>query len=115
MAARGVVAKCDTCGMRASRLTTDCLGEPPHRLWVQMFDEDLCDYIGDKWLDWMGRPVDSPKELRDRSRKYLQDKAALYDTSTRLEELQEKMDMEDALLGNSRFNHWNFDPWDLFR
>ncbi len=111
---RGTVVKCESCALRSTKLTNDCPGNPPHRLWVLMFGEDLCDYVDGEWVDWQGRPVDDPQVLRVRADRFIKNRAALYDKSSRTEHLRDKMAMEDTLMEDNRYNHLNDDPEDLF-
>ena len=104
---------CSTCSLSESNITTDCIGKPfggAERLWLLAFEEDLCDYVGDQWVDWAGKPTGNDiVVLRQRSEVHVMKKKL---EGTRGQHLKAKMAMEDELLTYSQYNHWNNQPYD---
>jgi hypothetical protein len=102
--------KCNACGLSESNVTTDCLGKPIGRLWLLAFQDDICDYVNDEWVDWTGRPIgDDVAVVRRKSAAYIQKKEA---EGTRARYLKDKMEMEDELLTHSKYRGFNPRPFD---
>lgn len=107
--------KCDKCGLSESQITVDCFGSPLERTRLAAFQDGLCNYVAECWVDWTGRPAKGGvlllRQRYDKQHK-LNEGMLMADINRRHPTLKRKMAMEDELLAHSRFNHWNSRPYD---
>ena len=106
----GVDRKCATCGLSESNATTDCFGKSIDRLWLLAFQEGICDYVNEEWVDWNGRPTGNDvMVVRQRAAEHVLQKEAEF---ARPPHLKRKMEMEDELLTHSKYRGFNPRPFD---
>lgn len=104
--------QCSVCLLLESKATKDCIGKqfgPEERNWLLAFQEDLCDYVDGRWVNWQGTPVDNVPLLRKQAEDYVLKKEI---QTMRAPHLKKKMEMEDELLTHSRYRGLNPRPFD---